>query len=105
MIINPSVQELDELIASGKAVIMDLYGEWCSPCKMMAPIFGRVADARADDAEFIKVDIDVLPELAERYGVSHVPAIVGIVRGEVMHVSEGIMNESALNTLVDNLAQ
>ena len=39
MIVNPTVQELDALIASGKPVIIDLYGEWCSPCKMFAPIF------------------------------------------------------------------
>lgn len=105
MIVNPTVQELDAIIGSGKAVVIDLFGEWCSPCKMLAPIFARVAEANADRAEFVKVDIDVLPELAERYGISHIPGIVGISGGEVRHVSEGMMNDIALGDLVDRLTR
>lgn len=105
MIMNPTVQELDEMIASGRPVILDLYGEWCSPCKMLAPIFERVASANGERAEFVKIDIDVRPELAERYGIMNVPSIIGISGGEVRHSSSGIMNESALNNLVDSLAE
>lgn len=105
MIVNPTVQELDELIASGKPVLIDLYGEWCSPCKMFAPIYERVAAAAADRAAFLKVDVDVCPEIAQRYNVMSVPYIVGISGGEVRHTSSGLMNESALTNLVDSLAQ
>lgn len=105
MIINPTAHELDELIAAGKPVIIDLYGEWCSPCKMMAPIFEKVANAAGERAEFIKVDIDVRPELAERFGVMSVPCIVGIAGGEVRHTSSGIMNEGAINNLLDSLCE
>jgi len=105
MTINPTVQELDAMIAAGKPVVLDLYGEWCTPCKMMAPIFEKAGAANAERAEFVKIDIDVLPELAERYGVMSVPCIIGIVGGEVKHMSSGIMNEAALNTLVDNLSE
>jgi len=105
MIVNPTVQELDALIASGKPVIIDLYGEWCSPCKMFAPIFVRAAESNADRAEFVKIDVDVRPELAQRYGIMSVPSVVGISGGEIKHTSSGIMNESALNALADKLAQ
>lgn len=105
MIVNPTLQELDEIIASGKAVIIDIYGEWCGPCKMLAPIFARVAEANAHRAEFIKVDIDVLPQLAERYDVTHVPAIIGASGGEVRHISEGMMNDIALGDLIDRLTK
>lgn len=104
MIINPTVQELDEMIAAGP-VIMDLYGEWCAPCKMMAPIYERVAAANSERAQFVKIDVDVRPELAERYGVMNVPTIIGVAGGEVKHQSAGIMNEAALNKLVDSLAE
>ena len=105
MIINPTVQELDEIIASGKAVIIDLYAEWCMPCKMMAPIFERAAAANGERVGFVKIDVDVRPELAERYGVMSVPSIIGIAGGEVRHSSSGIMNESAMNNLVDELSK
>lgn len=105
MIINPTLEQLDEIIASGKAVVIDIYGEWCGPCKMLAPIFARVAEANADRAEFVKVDIDVLPQLAERHGITHVPAIIGAAGGEIKHISEGMMNDIALGDLVDRLTQ
>lgn len=105
MTINPTVQELDAMIAAGKPVIIDLYGEWCSPCKMMAPIFERVAAANSERAEFVKIDVDVRPELAQRYGIMSVPSIIGISGGEIKHSSSGIMNENALTTLVDTLSE
>lgn len=105
MIVNPTVKELNELIAAGKPVIIDLYGEWCSPCKMLAPIYARVAENNSDRAAFVKVDVDVRPELAQRFGVMSVPFIVGISGGEVKHTSTGIMNEAALTKLVDTLSE
>ncbi|MBQ4312725.1 MAG: thioredoxin 1, partial [Clostridia bacterium] len=37
MIENITAQALDELIAGGKPVMIDLYATWCNPCKMLAP--------------------------------------------------------------------
>lgn len=105
MRINIATEEMDALIAEGRPVIIDLYAEWCSPCKMMAPVFARAAEAAADRAEFVKLDIEVRPELADRYGVMSVPTVVGIAGGEVRHMSSGIMNEPALMALVDKLAE
>ena len=106
MKINITTEELDALIAAGKPVIIDLYAEWCAPCKMMAPIFGRVAEAAADKAEFVKIDIDVRPQIADRYGVMSVPTIIGIAAGgEIRYNASGRMNDPALRELVDNLAE
>ncbi len=105
MIINPTVQELDAIIETGRAVVIDIYGEWCSPCKMFAPIFERFAAANGGQAEFVKADIDVLPQLAQRYGVMSVPSVIGISGGEVKHISSGIMNDAALTALLEKLAQ
>lgn len=106
MKININVDELDALISAGKPVIIDLYADWCTPCKMMAPIFGRVAESAADKAEFVKIDIDVRPEIADRYGVMSVPTIIGIAAGgEIRCNASGVMNEPALRELAENLAE
>lgn len=104
MILNLTCAQLDELINEGKFVIIDLYATWCGPCKMLAPIFERVAEANADKAVFAKVDIDEVPDMAERFNVQHVPTVIAIKNGEVIHHSEGIMNEPALRALVENNA-
>jgi len=105
MIENLTTVQLDELIAAGeKPVIIDVYATWCGPCKMLAPIFARVAEANGDAVTFAKVDVDVVPDMAERFGVQHVPTIIAIKGGEVVHQSEGMMNEPALLELIAKLA-
>lgn len=104
MIMNLTSAQLDELINEGKFIIIDLFATWCGPCKMLAPIFERVAEANADKAVFAKVDIDEVPEMAERFGVQTVPTIIAIKGGEIVHQSSGIMNEPALKALVENNA-
>lgn len=104
MIMNLTSAQLDELINEGKFVIIDLFATWCGPCKMLAPIFERVAEANADKAVFAKVDTDEVPEMAERFGVQTVPTIIAIKNGEIVHQSSGIMNEPALKALVENNA-
>lgn len=104
MIINPTTEQIDELIGSQKTVLIDFYADWCSPCKMLSPIFDRVSGAREADVCFVKINIDERPELAERYEVLTVPTIVAISSGEVKHTSTGIMNEPSMLALLDKLA-
>ena len=103
MIENITAQALDELIAGGKPVMIDLYATWCNPCKMLAPIFERVEQKAEGRAVFVKVDIDECPELAERYDVQTVPTIVAIKGGEVVHQSHGIMNEPTMTSLLETI--
>lgn len=104
MIMNLTCAQLDELMNEGRLVIIDLFATWCGPCKMLAPIFERVAEANADKAVFAKVDIDEVPDMAERFNVQTVPTIIAVKGGEEVHRSSGIMNEPALRALVENNA-
>lgn len=104
MIHDLTCAQLDELIAAGeKPVIIDLYATWCGPCKMLAPIFERVAAANSDTVDFAKVDIDAVPEMADRFGIQHVPTIIAIKNGEIVHQSDGMMNEPTLLSLIGKL--
>ena len=100
-----SPAELDSLIEQSGAVVIDFHAAWCGPCKMFAPIFERVAEKNADRAEFVRIDVDEVPELARRYSVKSIPTIVGIKNGETVHISSGLMNEPSFGELIDSLAQ
>ncbi len=105
MLENITAIELDELIAANdRPIIIDVYATWCGPCKMFAPIFERVAAACADSAYFVKIDVDAVPELAQRFGIQHVPTLIALRDGEEAHRSSGVMNEPALRQLVESLA-
>ncbi|KAG0265459.1 hypothetical protein BG011_004679 [Mortierella polycephala] len=67
-----STAEFNELISSGKKVVVDFYADWCGPCKVIAPAFEKLA-AEATDVEFVKVDVDDLNEVSAIAGVRAMP--------------------------------
>lgn len=71
------------VLASDRPVVVDLYADWCGPCRAFAPTFDRVADEFAGKASFFRVNIDKCPEIATGLGVSAIPDIA------VLYVKDG----------------
>ena len=105
MIHDLTVEGLEARGAGEQPIIIDFFASWCGPCKMLAPIFERVAEKCGDAADFAKVDIDEQPKLAEKFEIMTVPTIIALKGGEVFHKSSGIMNESALADLAARIAE
>ena len=61
-------------VGSGKVMFVDFYADWCGPCKIISPVFEQLANESTDkeDAEFYKLDIEDLPEVAAAYGITSV---------------------------------
>jgi putative thioredoxin len=65
-------------------VIMELWAEWCGPCKQLGPILEKLA-AEADGAWVLaKVDIDASPQLRAALQVQSIPMVVAVVGGQVL---------------------
>merc|ERR1712232_135711 len=65
--------EFDELIANeSKLVVIDFTATWCPPCRMIGPIFAKMADENPDVA-FVKVDVDEMADIAGSCGISAMP--------------------------------
>lgn len=77
-----SLEELDQALASNKTVVVDFFAEWCGPCKAAAPVLDTLAKHYADRATFVKVDVDAVPEAAQRYGVRSIPTFIVLRDGE-----------------------
>jgi thioredoxin 1 len=63
-------------------IVIDFYAQWCGPCKKMMPFLQELA-AAFKDVQFLKVDIEQAPALAEYFKVSSMPTILFIKQGEI----------------------
>lgn len=101
MVKHVTGKELEELLKGEKTVFCDFWATWCGPCRMLAPVFEEIADAYADKAEFVKIDVDEESEAANRYGISSIPDIIAFKGGEVADHSLGFVPQAALEAFVE----
>ena len=70
-----------EVLASDKPVLIDLWAEWCGPCRMMAPVVAELAEDYAGRVRVGKVNVDEQADIAVRYGVSSIPTLLMFKNG------------------------
>nr|2YOI_A Chain A, LECA THIOREDOXIN [synthetic construct]2YOI_B Chain B, LECA THIOREDOXIN [synthetic construct] len=75
MVIQVTNKEEFEAILSeaDKLVVVDFFATWCGPCKMIAPFFEELSEEYPDKVVFIKVDVDEVPDVAAKYGITSMP--------------------------------
>lgn len=65
-----------KVLGSEKAVLVDFWAEWCGPCKMIGPSIEQIAAEMAGTADVYKLDVDEAGDVAARYGIVNIPALV-----------------------------
>lgn len=65
-----------EIVSDGRPTVVDFSAVWCGPCRMMKPVFERLAREFGKEYNFVTIDIDEHPEIAQKYGVQAVPTFV-----------------------------
>jgi putative thioredoxin len=75
-------------------VIVDLWAEWCGPCKQLSPVLEKLAN-EADGAWVLaKVDVDANPRLAQAFQAQSIPMVVAIIGGQMVDAFLGAMPEA-----------
>ena len=83
-----------EVLQSDVPVLVDFWAPWCPPCRAIAPTLDALADEYQGKAKIVKVDVDDEPEVASRYGISSIPALLLFKGGEQVGQLVGRASES-----------
>ncbi|MCI8294568.1 MAG: thioredoxin [Lachnospiraceae bacterium] len=87
-VLNVDKNNFELVRTSEKTVLLDLYADWCGPCRMVSPIVEEIA---AENPQYLigKINVDKEPELAQRFNVMSIPTLIVIQNGKVIRQSEG----------------
>jgi len=88
------------LETSAKPVFLDFWAEWCGPCKMLGPTFDRLAEKYGEQITFAKVNVDEMPDVANKFGIRSIPTLVLLQGGNVVEKLVGLRSEQELAQLL-----
>ncbi len=84
-------------------VIVDLWADWCQPCKQLSPVLERLATEANGAWILAKVDVDANPRIAQLFGVQSIPTVVAIAGGQPVEAFAGAQPEAQIRQWLSGL--
>jgi putative thioredoxin len=84
-------------------VVVDLWAQWCGPCKQLSPVLERLAEEYGGAFLLAKVDVDANPQIAAAFQVQSIPSVVAIVGGQPVPMFQGAYPEAQVRAILDEL--
>lgn len=95
-------ENFQETIDNNDIVIVDLWAEWCGPCKAFAPVFEKVSDEH-QDIVFAKIDTEAQRELAAAFGIQAIPTLMVFREQVLLYKEAGALRPPQLRSLVEQV--
>ena len=84
-----------EVLSAEQLTVVDFWASWCGPCRMMSPVVDEIAD-EVPGVKVGKVNVDEEGELAQRYGIMSIPALLVFRDGKLAAQSVGVRPKEAI---------
>ncbi|MFJ6427796.1 tetratricopeptide repeat protein [Microbacterium maritypicum] len=86
-------------------VVVDLWAEWCGPCKQLSPIIEKVTRELGGRVLLAKVDVDANPQLAQSFRAQSIPMVVALIAGQPVPMFTGAVPEQQVRDVFAQLLQ
>ena len=97
----PQVLELSRTVP----IVVDLWAEWCGPCKQLSPVLERVVTELGGRVVLAKVDVDANPQLSQAFRAQSIPMVVALVAGQPVPLFTGAVPEQQVREVFAQLLQ
>lgn len=90
-----------EVLQADGLVLVDLWAEWCAPCRAIAPILDELEGDFGGRLKIAKVNVDENPLTAQQLQVRSIPTLLLFADGEIVETTVGVKPKAALAALVE----
>ncbi len=94
---------INEIINSGKPVVIDFWAEWCGPCRMVGPIIEELSKEYEGKVIVGKMDVDENIETPQVYGIRNIPTILFFKDGKVVDKQIGATQKAVFTAKIEAL--
>ncbi|MDO8588340.1 MAG: thioredoxin [Armatimonadota bacterium] len=92
-----------EVLQAPTLVMVDLWAEWCGPCKALGPTLDAIAGDYDGKLKVTKLDVQNSPAIAGKYGVASIPTLLFFKNGELVDRIVGLQSKQAIAGKIETL--
>ena len=93
----------DQVLAADQLVLVDFWAPWCGPCLVLAPTVEEIAVDYEGRVKVAKVNVDEAPDLAAKYEIQAIPALLFFRGGQLVKRTEGALPKREITQTIDAL--
>ena len=86
-------------------VLLDLWADWCEPCKTLSPILEKLAGESAGAWVLAKIDVDANPRISQALKVQSIPTVFAVLGGQLVPGFQGALPEDQIREFIGALLQ
>lgn len=99
--------QFEDLVALSNEVpvIIDLWAEWCEPCKQLSPILERVVESYGGKVVLAKIDVDANPRIQQAFQVQSIPTVLALLKGQPAPLFQGAQPEQQIRQVFEQVIE